>query len=294
MIPPRKMWALQVDITNVCPSSCSNCTRLCPHQAEPYVMDLATVKAAFAALAEFPTDSEPDLYGRRKVVGICGGEPLSHPQFPEIVEIACQAVPQARHRGLWTSVDYPAHRFADAVTRLLGRPTDTVRPVPIDAGGYLNWNRHQRGASSMHQPVLVAIREVVRNEDAMWRLIDSCPLQREWSGSITPKGFFFCEVAGAMDWLFKGPGGMPITPGCWRHDLADYREQIERFCPQCGVCLPLLPRRDRDRMDDVSPGMIHALQETGSPRMEQGRYVVYNVDDWQPPEDWEPLRYRLQ
>jgi len=293
MIPPRKQWCIQIDVTNACPRRCANCTRLCAHAREPFTMDRATFETAARALAAFPTDSPPDPSGRRKLVGLIGGEPLLHPQFPELVTILRAAVPERSHRGLWTGLDFRQHRHRDSIDRLLGpRPTVDVAPQPRGAGGYLNQNLHHPNTPSRHQPVLVAIQDVVRDEAAMWRLIEQCPLQRAWSASITPKGFFFCEVAGALDTIFEGPGGLPITPGCWRHDLADYRQQIERWCPRCGICLPLVPRVDGEARDDVSASNLQALIRLKSPRVLRGEFVEFDASRWEPPENWEPLRYR--
>ena len=253
-------------------------------------MDLPTFEKACHALASFPDESPPDRKGRRKVVGLIGGEPLMHPEFGELAAIMRSVIREVSHRGLWTGLDWPNTKHADTVRLLLGsRPSTTVRPVPRGTTGYLNWNQHDRPC--FHQPVLVAIQDVVLDEAAIWKLIDACPVQREWSATITPKGFFFCEVAGALDMIFEGPGGLPITPGCWAHDLADYRDQIERWCPRCGMALPLRGRRDTECVDDISPSNLEALEVLRSPRVLAGEYRLFDAARWEPPEHWRPLRY---
>jgi hypothetical protein len=284
VIPPREQWCIQIDVTNACPRRCANCTRLLAHARARWDMTPDDFARAVDALADFPAESTPDRQGRRKVVGMIGGEPLGHPEFPRLCEIMVRALPEMRHRGLWTGVRYEKHRHRAAVERLIGSGRSRA--------GYLNQNLHDR--ECFHQPVLVAVRDVVDDEAAMWRLIDACPLQREWSSAITPKGFFFCEVAAAMDLVFDGPGGLPVNPACWRHDLAEYRSQIERWCPRCGVCLPLEGRRDRDGVDDVSPGNLDALRRLGSPRILAGQYALFDPDRYHPDArrpDWAPLRY---
>ncbi|HUT89296.1 MAG TPA: radical SAM protein [Thermoguttaceae bacterium] len=291
MIPPREQWCIQIDVTNACPRRCSNCTRLLAHARGRWDVSLVDFARAVEALADFPAESTPDRRGRRKVVGIIGGEPLLHPQFAELCEIMIEAVPEMRHRGLWTGLRYDRHPFRAAVERLIG-----PKPSPAgnrDAtGGYLNQNLHDKDC--FHQPVLVAVQDVVRDEAAMWELIDRCPLQEEWSAAITPKGFFFCEVAGAMDLVFVGPGGLPVTPACWRHDLAAYREQIERWCPRCGVCLPLAGRLDRERVDDVSRSNLETLRRLKSPRILAGDYALFDTEAYDPSTHrpgWTPLEY---
>ena len=288
MIPPRKQWCIQIDVTNACTRACSNCTRMTAHAREPFFMDRACFERACDALATFPTESDPDPFGRRKVVGIIGGEPLLHPEFGVLVTIMRRFLPNAAFRGLWTGVNWPLHRHADDVHRLLGGWSTSVSPG--ESGGYLNWNMHL--PACIHQPVLVAIQDVVHDDARMWELINRCPLQEQWSATITPKGFFFCEVAGAMDMVFDGPGGLPVTPGCWRHDLAEYRGQIEQWCPRCGVCLPLTGRRDDEQQDDVSESNARTLRHLGSPRVLEGAIVPFSAERWEPPRDWEPLRYK--
>jgi hypothetical protein len=196
MISPAEQWCVQIECL--------------AHVQEPFFMTVGEFAGAVNALAEFPTKSALDHQGRGKVIGIMGGEPLLHPDFPELAEMVIEVLPEARHRGLWTGLDYREHKHRTAVERLLGLHHGR-------GGGYLNHNRHE--PPSVHQPVLVAIREVIRDEAAMWKLIDDCWLQKTWSSCITPKGFFFCEVAGALDIIFDGPGGLPIDPQCWRHPL---------------------------------------------------------------------------
>lgn len=40
MKSPKDQWCIQIEITNYCPKSCSNCTRHCPHIKTPYFMTL--------------------------------------------------------------------------------------------------------------------------------------------------------------------------------------------------------------------------------------------------------------
>jgi len=271
MIPPREQWVIQIDVTNRCPRKCSNCTRSLAHAREPFLMDTDTFAQAIEATKDFPTESPPDHLHRTKVVGIIGGEPQMHPQFRELVEIVEAGIPTKKHRGLWT-----------------GLP---VGITTTDRFGFLNKNTHNTRCE--HQPVLVAIQDVIQDEARMWKLIDECWLNREWGCAITPKGFFFCEVAAGMDTVFDGPGGLPIKPGCWSHDLAEYREQIERWCPRCGICIPgLKGRLDSEERDDITRSNLEALKALGSPRIERGEYIQFNPILYQEDHrNWQPQRY---
>ena len=66
------MDTIQIEVTNACTHSCSNCTRFCGHHAKPYFMTLPMFKEAVDSFVGFP-----------KMVGLIGGEPLLHPAFEE-------------------------------------------------------------------------------------------------------------------------------------------------------------------------------------------------------------------
>ena len=81
--------------------ACSNCTRLLGHEAKRYYMTSDQFEACVKVAAPFITESRPDigmkgnrkdasLYSRKKVIGIFGGAPLIHPQFPDLVDIICK------------------------------------------------------------------------------------------------------------------------------------------------------------------------------------------------------------
>jgi hypothetical protein len=276
MIPPRQQWCIQIDVTNKCNRACANCTRSLSHTDTPFVMDVQTFTKAVDALAEFPDDSEPHKANNgTKVIGIIGGEPLMHPQFSELCRLVAKRIPRKRNRGLWTGLP------------LKSRPE---RPLIRQTFGYLNHNMHV--GTVMHQPILVAIQDVVSDKQKMWRLIDDCWVQRMWSSTITPKGFFFCEVAAALDMIMDGPGGLPVEPNCWRHDMDAYREQIERWCPKCGAAVPLSGRRDSEQVDDISESNLETLRALGSPRIAKGDYRLFDIDRHATENDWAPHRYK--
>jgi hypothetical protein len=229
-------------------------------------MGVDQFREAVEALADFSTESAPDAHGRHKVVGMIGGEPPHHPEFAALCKIFRETVPDRSRRGLWTGL------------HLGGHPLEALCSATF---GYFNVNTH--GGSSWHQPVLVASGEIARSDEELWRWIDACWVQSVWSSSITPKGFFPCEVMGALDLLFSGPGGIHVSPACWQHDLAFYRYLFELWCPRCGACVPGLPRRqDCEAIDDISPRNLEALARKGSVRVQQGRYSVFRPEDYHP------------
>lgn len=271
MIDIQSQWAIQVDITNKCNRNCSNCTRLISHVVKPFFMSVEKFREAAWALRDFPENSPPPIPSvANKVVGILGGEPLLHPQFSEIMDAIVEAIPEKRYRGLWTGLKWERTQYANAIR---------------GAFGYINNNRHT--SQCLHSPVLVAISDVIKDERKRMQAIDDCWLQKMWSGTITPKGLFFCEVAGAMDMVFNGPGGLSVEPDCWRRPLRDFQSQIDRWCGRCGIPLNLRGREDNEQIDDVTESNLVLLKN--SPRIKANQYRLY--DSTQRITTVEPWRY---
>lgn len=263
MIPLSEMQIIQIDVTNACHNRCSNCTRFTGHHQKPFFMDMDTFRRAVDSLVDFPG-----------MVGMIGGEPLLHPRFAEMAEYLAERIPEKKRRGLWSTVP-----------KALGRKYGSlIREV---YGNYF-FNDHSVG-QVMHQPLLVAAREVIADPDEMWRLIDDCWIQKFWSASITPKGAFFCEVAASFNILFDGPSGWPIEPGWWKRTPEDYTEQKLQACPNCGCAIPLMRRPSSQEIDDVSPANLERLRAIRSPKALQGRVEIYGgglAQDWNPGPNW--------
>ncbi|MGE4136410.1 MAG: hypothetical protein AB7E98_11930 [Pirellulales bacterium] len=322
MIRPSQQWALMIDITNACHLHCSNCTRLLDHAKPRYFMSPECFRAALSSIKDFPRASEPvpprpgEKRVRRKVIGIIGGEPLLHPELPAIADIFCELVPEVYYRGFWTAKDWRTGShpkwgpYRPIVEKIIGkRPThDVSGPSRKHDSGFLNWNMHLPEMDVHHQPLLVAIKDVIPDERERWELIQTCWVQREWSGTCTDKGFFFCEVAGHFDRVFGGPGGLPFEPDVWRGELTfvpdengvprpqgKFADQIRRACENCGACLRLAGRLDSANRDDVSPSNLAELERIGSPRLKRGEVEVYDIgvpyQEREVRDDWQPMDY---
>ena len=261
MIPLYQMKIIQIDITNACINKCSNCTRMIGHHKKPFYMDLETYKRAVDSLVDFPG-----------MVGMIGGEPLLHPDFPEMAHYLAERITDKKRRGLWSTIPKGAKHGA----------------VIKEVFGNLFLNDHTINGIK-HQPILVAAQDVVQDADKMWSLIDNCWVQTLWSASITPKGAFFCEVAAALDMLFDGPGGWPVEPGWWKREPEDFADQKNRWCPGCGCAIPLPRRSSIEEIDDVSPSNLERLRQIHSPKVRDGRIEVFHGEmatDWKPDCNW--------
>lgn len=261
----RDMWLIQIEVTNVCHLQCANCTRFIGHNNKTYFMDLRMIEKAIDSLEGYPGG-----------IGIMGGEPLLHPKFSEICELVQKKIPKGK-RGLWTS----------------GYKWDEYEPIIRETfGERVVYNDHT-GHGQTHQPLLIAIDDVVEDKKFMKELIDNCWVQRKWSASINPKGGFFCEVAAAMDMLFEGPGGYPIEKGWWDKTPEQFQDQVARYCYKCGGALPLPPISNKEEKDLVSPSNYKKLEELKTSRFLRNRVVLYdkkatrqdierNLKNWKP------------
>ncbi len=288
MISPSDMRIIQIDITNACIHRCSNCTRFCGHHKKPFFMDFETFKRA--------VDS---LDGYVGTVGMMGGEPTLNPDFEKMARYLAEKRggndtgslirPQAHFMdeihdtemehtfmepcsfggerrtvdgpGLWSAIGERYKKYYETIQ-------DTMR--------YQALNDHSN--VMYHQPGLIS-RKDLRISDADWIPIrDNCWIQNKWSACITPKGAFFCEIAGALDMLFDGPGGWEIEPGWWKKRPEDFKDQLH-WCEICGLALNTFMRNANEEMDDVSPTLYKKLQDIDSPGLKSGRVNLLKIDN---------------
>ena len=199
-----------------------------------------------------------------------------HPKFDEMMAYFRSRV-RPEKRGLWTSA-----------------PESYFKHKEVIAETFPRWQLiNERGANavpSQHQPILVAISDMVPDPQTRAQLIDKCWVQNMWSASITPKGAFFCEVAAALDRLYDGPGGWPVEPGWYKRtpDDPEFQAQVKQWCDMCGAACPLPRRESSDGADDIS--LYHFACLSGkSPKVARGDVEKFMRSDWKPEEyNWHP------
>lgn len=267
MKPISDATIIQIEITNSCWRRCGNCSRLVGHHKKPYFMSLKQVTEAIESLEEYAG-----------VLGIVGGEPTLHPEFARICELL-QEKERREQCALFTS----GHKWGE-YKRIIWRTF----------GRGVFYNDHSDPAQC-HQPVLVAIDEVIQDKVLMWCLIDKCWVQCTWSASVNPNGAFFCEVAAALDATFGLGGGYPVDKSWWRRTPAEFRDQVERYCVLCSAALPMPRPFVRTSVDQVSPGNYERLKSIGSPKVAHGlvQIVIGPLDNQVPVQTlgWQPGRY---
>lgn len=252
------MEIIQIDVTNACDKLCSNCTRFCGHYQSDriYFIDPDYYEKALLSLK-----------GYAGIVGMIGGEPTLHPQFPELCELVVKYVPEKKRRGLWSNK---------------GPSFDKYNEIIYETFGYFNLNDHVSNPI-IHTPILVASEDLVSDsrltEDDWKRFTENCWVQMTWSATITPKGAYFCEVAGMLDYLFDGNIGWDIetVPHWWTKNIYEYSRQVEWACRKCGCQLPLRPRRSTDRVDDITVSNLERLKAVESPKIDKGLYELFSI-----------------
>ncbi len=206
------MDTIQVETTNACIHSCSNCTRFCGHHPQPFFMSFERFKEAVDSMIGYPN-----------MTGMMGGEPLLHPQFEKFCDYMVSRIPREQ-LGLWSCFPPGLEKYREVICRTFGN---------------IFLNDHTK-ADIYHGPVLVAAEEMIEHRQRMFMLIDHCWLQNAWSACINPKGAWFCEIAGAMSMLFDLNKGWKIEKEWWMRTPKDFKEQIEEYCPKCG-CAEIIP-----------------------------------------------------
>ncbi len=300
MRSPADMEFIQIDITNACNMRCSNCTRFCGNHKKPFFMNFDTFKRAVDSLDGFDG-----------VTGIIGGEPTLHPEFERIAGYLREKFgkPSGGDALLYPQKDFihsiHEREFASNILRerfdgshfvkkhgagLWSNMSGTYRKyyeVIQDTFSVEYLNDHIN--PSYHQPGLFSRKDLNIPDDEWIRLRDKCWIQNTWSATITPKGAFFCEVAGALDMLFDGPGGWKIEPGWWKRKPENFADQLH-WCELCGFALEgrTFTRDSQEETDDVSVRLYEMLKTTGSPKLKSGHINLVKITDGMINDDSKP------
>lgn len=230
---------VQVMVTRSCDLHCNNCTQGSNLKGAVHHMAPEQFRVAVTSLK--------DYFG---VVGMFGGNPCLHPQFPELCEIMRDVIPWER-RGLWANHPrgmgrHAAITFNPAFSNLNVHQSQAahdefVRDWP-ESSPYLKG----LDADSRHAPVWTSMRDLIPNEQDRWDLIGNCDINKNWSALIgTFRGMlrgWFCEIAGAQSMLHQHDPdypdtGVPVVPGWWRQGMSAFEGQVRKHCHECGIPL---------------------------------------------------------
>lgn len=289
MKSPQDMRIIQIDITNACIHKCSNCTRFCGHHKKPFFMNWETFEKAVNSLK-----------GYQGTIGIMGGEPTLHPEFEHFVRYINQHPYFPKGENLLVS---PTKEFMNVLGRMEQRDTRISYEHGIKKTLVYGWglwsalskkykehyeliqdtfnmqavNDHKN--TMYHSPIMLTRREMGIPDEEWYHIRDNCWAQETWSATITPKGAFFCEIAGALDMLFDGPGGWPIEPGWWKRTPDEFGDQL-KWCEICGIAINTFTRDANDETDDMSPWYYERLKELDSPKIKRkGMVNVLKINE---------------
>lgn len=206
---------IQILITNACDRSCYSCTQGSNLAGKPTIMTLENFEIACSSLVGY--------FG---VVGIFGGNPALHPQFPEICKILSRYIPYEQ-RGIWCNnplghASLMSHVFNPAYSNL------NVHQDPVAYEEFKKHWPHSRpfglDQDSRHSPVFGSMIDLGLSEEERWERISTCDINQHWSALIgqfrgEPRAWF-CEIAGAQSMkqqdspcpLCSGEKRFPVVP----------------------------------------------------------------------------------
>jgi hypothetical protein len=245
-------------------------------------MDWDTFERAIASLKDWP-----------RFIGIMGGEPTLHPEFERFVKHARNSRPEHYNVGGGHKPTASLSRYIEDVISVKSAMVNKHHGLGLWSSVCATYTKHyetiqdnfiyqcvnDHTASSRHQAWLLTRKEYGVSDSEWVKIRDNCWWHRTLnSPSITPKGAFFCEVAAAMDILYDGPGGWKLEKDWWKKDASDYKDQL-MWCEYCSGAFCDLDRDANEERDDISPFHMKKLEELGSPKIKQGRFVLHKPDD---------------
>lgn len=246
---------IQIVVTTACNLfTCSNCTQLLPFRRDYLHMKLECFEQAVISLEDWPG-----------IVGIFGGNPCSHPRFPELCEILAAVIPMER-RGLWTNdlmqhglvardTFYPSGRFN------LNAHADTAAAMSFDRWLPGRVIPESRKAHASHAPILLHYRDFGITDEAWVEAREACDINQRWSAAIVERYgqpyAYFCEVAAALDGIRQENSGLPLTPRWWDLPMGAFQSQVHSCCDRgCGVPLKVQGHIDCAEVYDLSESFI--------------------------------------
>lgn len=274
---------IQIHVTRACDRSCYACTQGSNLKGRNPAITLENFEACVRSLR-----------GYHGVVGVFGGNPATHPQFPELCQILADHIP-FEQRGLWCNnpmghgtlmreifnpqySNLNVHQSREAFSEFK-RDWPESRPVGLQN-------------DSRHSPVFASLLDMGVPESKRWELISGCDINQHWSAMCgqfrgEPRAWF-CEIAGAQSMLHQfDPSypdtGMPVTDGWWRLPMEKFADQVRHHCHQCGV-----PMRGRGQLANAT-GEAEQTTKTYLPVFTPKRERAVNVVE-SPEELGSPLR----
>jgi len=275
MKPIGNSQGVHLDITNVCHLKCINCTRFIAHlrKDQRQSMTLEQIEAGFDSLEGWhehmplsPVTNKPPW------IGIMGGEPTMHPQFEEFCAIVKRRYPKRRTFGEAGAVGF----WSTGNTPQFIKHEKLIR----ETFGFIILNPHDDNQQETceHQPISVAIDEVVDDLEMREFLISHCWVQRQWCPTVNHFGAYFCEVAAAYDALTNsGKNAWPVEKDWWKRiPGVDGKYGIQSdACNKCSMPVPMNRDRLKTLTTKISPNLLKTFRELGLKAVEPDKVEVF-------------------
>lgn len=235
MIKLRDKWCVQIDVTNICSKGCIYCVK--------YTSHLRRDQTSFYPLSHIEKAIK-SLDGWTNKIGFTGGEPLLHPDFLEICLLVSKYIPK-NQAYIFTSLPDQLERYKSTIDKTFGAV-------------FLAHHNEAQRSICMHQPILLAVGDMVPDVILRRRLIEECWLNKLWSPVVGLKGAFMCDCAVGIDMALDMNGGWEIEPGWWMRE--SYEDQISMYCNLCGACLPYPRQLLSDTEEKISKGLLERFK----------------------------------
>lgn len=271
MNPINESWVAHLDVTGRCQHACTYCSRYSRHLRtdQRYDMSLQQVEQALQSLEGWPN-----------LVGLIGGEPVLHPQFAEICRLYQKYFPKEKCY-LWTSG---------------GPKYQEYLPVINETFIYICYNEHNehQKETCRHQPLTLAIDEMIPDKELRDKLIDNCWVQLTWAPTINYFGAYFCEVGAAQDLILnEGKNAWPVENGWWHKTPEQFQDQVQALCGKCGMAIPTERQLIKDTKEKFTPLLLEEFRAKGLRKVSDDDVeVVYdtlskeqiqqNISKWYP------------
>lgn len=228
---------IQIHITRACDRACYSCTQASNLLLKPDFITLENFEIAVKSLVGY--------FG---VVGMFGGNPALHPDFPELCNILAKYIPREQ-RGLWCNNPMKHGKLMSTIFN----PKHSNLNVHQSQEAYNAFKRDWPeckpcglNEDSRHSPVYASMIDMDVPESQRWELISKCDINHHWSAMIgqfrgQPRAWF-CEIAGGQAMLMQNDPEYPDTgiypdQGWYRKPLIDFANQIDQHCHNCAVPL---------------------------------------------------------
>ncbi len=237
MRPVIEKWICNIDIVAFCNQSCNYCARHMNHirSDQKGHMALAQIDGALLSLKSWPN-----------AVGISGGEPLLHPEFPAVCEVIRSHF--GKHRMfLFTSHRKNLAKYEDDIAKTFGVV-------------HIHEHTVAEKLTNKHQVLTMASGDVVEDKEFLEELINDCWAHKYWAPSINEKGATFCEIAAGISRIFDLGIEWKVEPGWYNNDFTAQRNAC---CYLCGMPVPMYTQLMINPTERFSRGLYDKMREHG-------------------------------